>query len=171
MSALLWLDLETEGLTPEVDQILEVAWQFTDMDLDEYDEAGDTTIGVDNIHLEPFVAAMHAKSGLLEALATGPHKALHQVETEILDQIKVIGEDDVYLAGSGVHFDKAFLAAYMPRLHSRLHYRIIDVSQIDRFVRDVCGGKVLDLEPAHRAAADVRQAITRAHFLKDYISS
>lgn len=166
----LWLDLETEGLEDH-DDILEVAWRLSGTNLS-VTESGEDLIDGTYVSCAPEVAAMHAKSGLLEAYAEGPRVPLREAESGILEAIREHAKDGVIqLAGSGVHFDRRFLEVYMPHLYAALHYRLMDVSVVERFLTDICGLE-LDLQPeqkAHRAADDIDEHLDRAIRMRDLI--
>jgi oligoribonuclease len=172
---LLWLDLETTGLIPAEDRILEIGWGFTtdDLDIISNDIAGALVTPVGKaLHRDtwnPFVLNMHTESLLLADLdGDKPKGSLRDVENEIIANLDWIfdnnpqfGNEPVMLAGTGVQFDQRFIEQWMPTLHSRLSYRIFDVRTLQTFFF----GKIalpLDLthgEQPHRAVSDVQQAM------------
>lgn len=179
--ALLWLDLETTGLDPDLDGIIEVAWQVQ-MDYPPSGEMHSRLVwprppAVERWRENQFVSNMHEASGLTgdwlaafrEALASGDTNVLAPAEVvaaEILRDIEHLadggGENPwpIRIAGSGVsHFDMAFLRRHMPALHARLDWRPMDVGQLEEWA-DVAGIPPFEapegLAKTHRAADDIR---------------
>lgn len=155
---LLWIDLETTGLNPRHEQIIEIAAARAVFD-DPFaiGPIYQRVIHLDpNIVMSPVVRTMHEKNGLLnEAYAST--LTIAEVENELL----MLVEDKMTLAGSSVHFDMAFLKVHMPNLASRLNYRIYDVSAVKLFAMSL-GWSGATKKEAHRAEADIRESIQHA---------
>jgi len=140
----LWLDLETTGLSPTDDRILQVAWGFTDERFRELTEVKSRVVTIDRetwdlIKANPFVQDMHSKTGLLEKLTGEGTLILSDIEEEIIADILKIRRGAPTLAGASVHFDQSFLSVHMTRLTDHLHYRIFDTSTLQAFFRDALG--------------------------------
>ncbi len=129
---LCWIDLETTGLDPAHDRILQAAAVITDTDLtplaDPFEvtvHRGAATLGLMNSH----VREMHERTGLLarvEASRTAPEAAYSQLYAYVRDLTRDAYQ--VTLAGSSVHFDRRFIEHYIPRLNALFHHRLFDVS-------------------------------------------
>jgi oligoribonuclease len=161
----LWLDMETTGLNDLVDRVLEIGWVTTGADLELRHTVREYLVGhaYSESPLElmsPEVKAMHDKSGLTRDWIKGGRRRRDEIERMIFRDLPA--EGPVYLAGSGVHFDRRFIDLYFTQLADRLHYRLVDVSVTGRFLSEVCGLELMHRETAHRAGDDVVQAIERA---------
>lgn len=173
------LDLETTGLDPVNDKILEVGWQVLDEHLWAITEVHSQIVWPTAYiwsafnNADPYVKAMHTKSGLLtdltEALADETPN-LPGIENQVLASIASAAEkvssklyDDesipVHLLGFSVHFDRSFIDVHMRRLAKRLHHRILDASSL-KLLAEASGLTVPEPTNSHphRAGFDVAEA-------------
>lgn len=180
---LLWLDLETTGLDPQKDLILEVAWELTlfaapwqpltPWARDHHFLKNDPDLV--EIKLHPTVRDMHERSGLLEVLRArgeaGVLQSLQDVEGQLL-QLAACWPDKepkVRLAGWSVHFDLGFLRVRMPELAARLSYRVFDVSAVREFCRAMGMPHGEKKEAAHRADKDLAVSLEQARACRRWI--
>jgi oligoribonuclease len=172
----LWLDLETTGLDPASDDILEVGLVVTDEHLTELAERRYLLDpGYDWQELvDQFVLEMHTKSGLLAEL-TDPYShfiyhSLLLVERCIVNVIEpYLTDGKIVLAGSGVAtFDLQVIKAQMPELAQRLTYWTMDIGVVRRYLRDICQVELPDTGPVnHRALDDVHHHLDEAILFRD----
>ncbi len=177
MMKLIWLDLETTGLDPREDQILEV--YAAEADLSDpfmitrelvnrtayFGSAAAAKLERDRA----FVHEMHTKNGLLnDCLVTW--RSVKDIERELLELVPIVEDRDELptLAGSTVHFDLNFLRVHMPTLAARLHYRVFDVSSIKLLARALGAPKWPKAE-AHRAREDVFESIDHGRAATDFL--
>ena len=169
---LVWIDCEMTGLDPSVDELVEVAVVITDYDLKPVDPGFRVVIKADQAVLDQMndiVRTMHTASGLLDEIPTGVSlaDAEYQVNEYIL---KFVPEAQTTpLAGNTIGTDRAFLAKYMPRVDSHLHYRSVDVSSIKELARRWFP-RVYFQSPAkaggHRALADILESIRELDYYR-----
>lgn len=170
MNRINWIDLETTGLDPEKDVILEMALVVTDGDLNELD-AWEGLMHVDDLRLSPGAALMHAKSGLLDALAAA--KTLHYdggTPTPVIAIMRANDSMGAPLGGSSPHFDRGFIRRRMPWLHEHLSHRHFDSSTLVQAAQ-TWGLDLPDPEPAHRAMSDIQRSIELARRFKGLVTT
>lgn len=178
-SLLVWLDLETTGLVPARDCILEVAIALARFDdpfkvfkrwdaalhFSEYDKCGCSG------SLDPFIRDMHTKNGLLQDCKSSK-LTIAEVEDYLLEIIPHVEDKECrpILAGSTIHFDHGFLAHHMLRLNERFSYRHYDVSATKLFCQSL-GMPKLPKGHVHRAAPDIAESIAHAQSCWQWLKS
>ena len=169
---LVWIDCEMTGLDISIDELVEVAVVITDYDLVPVDPGFSIVIKPDQSafdNMGDFVLNMHKESGLLEEIPHGV--ALADAEYAVNEYILrfVPTPQTAPLAGNTIGTDRTFLAKYMPRVDSHLHYRSIDVSSIKELSRRWFP-RVYFNAPAkdggHRALADIRESIRELDYYR-----
>jgi oligoribonuclease (3'-5' exoribonuclease) len=185
-----FLDVETTGLSPSANYVLEVAWVLTDNKFNQISEP--RTYLVDHIHnpdvlrqiqKSSFLMNMHMTSGLYQDLEAAEAEDVFSMEM-ILDAFIADAlehgapEDYVRLAGYSVDFDRNMLKAHgwyelfeTGEYPFQMHHRIMDISSniqmweaADRQVPYVVN------ENAHRALDDALHAMKVAQAMRDEIS-
>ncbi|MEO7373295.1 MAG: oligoribonuclease [Terrimesophilobacter sp.] len=162
---LVWIDCEMTGLDVGLDELVEVAVVVTDFELNVLDPGFDIVIkpsqaAFDNMN--DFVVNMHTESALIDAIPLGV--SLAEAETAVLAYIRqfvpVAGQAP--LAGNTIGTDRAFLAKYMPKVDTHLHYRSVDVSSIKELSRRWFPRVYFNAPTkngGHRALADILESI------------
>ena len=188
---LVWIDLETTGLDPRSDRILEVGLAATDDNLDPIPgiDPYQTVIYQEDFDVRKYDAAvieMHANSGLLTEIAAGrgarrdqaEHRMriwLHNLSNRYLDPENA----GFLMAGSTVgQFDRQFFSRAWPKLMEPFHYRVLDVSSIKELVRRLYGDDAVYsaedaarddiVVKAHRVLPDIEASIAELRF---YVNS
>ncbi len=161
---LMWIDLETTGLDPKTDQILEVACVITDENLVEIAQCEWVVRPERAVCVDSVVLAMHTKNGLFAAIADNRGCNLDDVAVSLADFIdhhEIRGK--ALIAGSTPQFDKSFLAVHMPAVFEFFNHRVFDVSTLKAAARMWGGWPEKDLMPAaHRAMSDILYSIEEA---------
>jgi len=154
------------GLDLRRDALIEVAVLVTDADLKLLDDGLDIVIHTADDVLDtmiPFVASMHASSGLTDQVRAST-VTLGEAERQVLDYIKghVPETKSAPLCGNSIATDRSFLARDMPSLDEHLHYRMVDVSSIKELAKRWYP-RVYHSQPAkglaHRALADIHESV------------
>ncbi|MEP6481978.1 MAG: oligoribonuclease [Rhodoglobus sp.] len=169
---LVWIDCEMTGLDVSIDELVEVAVVITDYELVPVDPGFTVVIKPDQAaydNMGEFVTAMHKQSGLLEEIPNGVTlaDAEYAVNEYILKYVPA--PQTAPLAGNTIGTDRTFLAKYMPRVDTHLHYRSIDVSSIKELSRRWFPRVYFNAPTkngGHRALADILESIRELDYYR-----
>lgn len=174
-SRLVWVDLETTGLDPSRERILEIAVVITDGDLEVKAERHIILHqhGAVLDSMDAWCKEHHTASGLL---ALSGHSRLHETDASVilLSFLRTHAlEGQSPLCGNSVHFDRGFLATHLPAVNKYLHYRNLDVSTVKELVRrwypDVYASRPgADSQSPHRAMLDIQNSITELRHYRQH---
>jgi oligoribonuclease len=179
-----WLDIETTGLDPRRDLILEVGIIITDDQLNELDSTN-VVIGYPLVSLSSsgivaerldanggFTRKMHTDNGLLEEVMGSMHDTWSAEQRLLQLMGPIAAREKPVMGGSSVSFDRSFLAQWMPALLETFSYRSIDVSGIRELARR-WRPDLTAMEPtprgSHRPRGDIQDSIWLARFYQDNI--
>jgi len=173
-SNLVWIDLETTGLSVTKRAILEIASIVTDKDLNILAEGPNLVIHQPESVLEridPWCKQQHGFSGLLEA-SLASDISIQDAEQQTLTFIRRHTHRKVApLCGNSILLDRRFLMHYMPELNGHLHHRNVDVSVINELAARWYPGVLdrLDKDVRHRADGDIHSSIEELRFYRQLI--
>ncbi|QOP65386.1 DnaQ-like DNA polymerase III [Gordonia phage Diabla] len=185
MSRAVFIDLETTGLNPVTEEIIEFAIVVVDtqtwtpvegMKLSGILYTPQIVLRLADDSFVKVVREMHNKNGLFPKLrgymdskiAPSEYK---DIETRILKQIAPFQVKGLPVWGSSVHFDRKFLEQKMPKLNDYFHYRVVDSSSdMERLKatqpelwkkidNDPTKYKSPEDKPGHRALEDLMHSI------------
>ncbi len=174
---ILWVDLEMTGISPDDDLILEVAAIATDWQFNEIATYHGIIKNRPSEMKEKMLANAsfwdanpESRDGLFKQNTKG--KALLTVEKELLSFVDKNFEPKtpVLLAGNSIHMDRRFIITNWPKLDSRLHYRMLDVSAW-KVVFEGKFKKKFAKPDAHRALDDIRGSIEELKYYLGKIKS
>lgn len=166
---LLWIDVETTGLDPQEDDLLQVGMIITDEGLIARAE-GEWLIHRDFLRPwgNPRAKQMHERTRLA-ARCHEERADLHEVQRLIARWLcENCTLEGTHIAGNSVWFDRAFLDAKMPGLLVGFHHRLLDVSAL-RVAGALFGWPYRKAEPAHTALADIRQSVQELKYWRDHL--
>lgn len=173
-SNLVWIDLETTGLSVARRVILEIASIVTDKDLNVIDEGPNLVIYHPDELLEridPWCEQQHGPSGLLDA-SRASDISLQEAERHTLTFIRRHTHRKMSpLCGNSILLDRRFLMRYMSELSAHLSHRNLDVSTINELAARWFPGTLgrLDKGVHHRAVDDIRSSIEELRFYRRQI--
>lgn len=171
-NTMIWIDLETTGLTPENDCILEIGARATDA-------SGNEISRFDSLVWTPgwreallktesqAASTMHASSGLIDELLLTPEEGRayllpQAVEKSFWRWLAMHVNPGTPICGSSVHFDREFLRWHMKGIYDYFGYRIVDVSSTAeqlRIARPDLYAMIPERVKAHRPQADLDVSI------------
>jgi oligoribonuclease (3'-5' exoribonuclease) len=184
---LLWLDLETTGLSPTAHDILEVAAYTADFDrplelaplyhaiaracVRDGQVTWRTLDGAHITHASPdtTVQEMHRTGGLWEACAAS-QTDLYQLRQGLVDSIRSIVAPDtrIILAGANPRFDFGFMSCRAPEAVQPLHHRLYDTDAVMLFCESL-GMPKYQKKHAHRAQADVLDEVENLRQCREWL--
>lgn len=135
--ALVWLDIETSGLDPMRDEVLEVGVVVTTADPFEELKSWHWVVRPDDwphtkARMVNRVRRMHEANGLIGEIDEGNGSPITAVLEKLHSHLRALGsERTLHLAGNSVHFDKRFLEWRNSYVFDALSHRVVDVSSID----------------------------------------
>lgn len=175
-NALVWIDLEMTGLSPENDRIIEIATIITDSNLEIVAEGPVLAINQPEALLagmDEWNTRTHHATGLVDRVRESTVDD-RQAELETLRFIqRHVPRNKSPLCGNSICQDRRFLARYMKDLEKYLHYRNLDVSTVKELAKRWHPGLAdgFGKQGTHRALDDIRESIQelryyRTHFLR-----
>lgn len=178
---LIWIDLETTGLDPDEEKILEIATIITDPDLNTIAEGPNIVIHQpDSVLAEmgEWCTDQHGKTGLTQAVRESKVNLI-EAESETFKFIERYCETGKSpLCGNTIDFDRSFLRRHMSGLEASMAYRSVNVSSFKIMIQGWYpeiewkkDGLSLwaNAEAGHRALEDIRESINELRFYRNHM--
>lgn len=182
----IWMDLESTGLDPQTDCILQIAAIATNGMLQEIDTFESIVAPIPSSleNMNDYVRNMHTENGLLESILAGNPPSVQSVGDRLYGWLCNIQSNNgnTYLVGNSLHsVDWAFTKHFIPKLYMNheppgpLHYRIIDITGLRLALQMWTGYNFnLDKKKTHLAMDDIKECIEEFKYLRsctsDYFS-
>lgn len=175
-----WLDVETTGLDPRQDQLLEVALVMTDWDLKVLGSPYSTAIKYTSSTAEAlraksntYVQEMHDRTGLWERLESPNATRLEVVASDLADYLKYFAPEpkQARLGGNSVGLDMGFANEYLPDFAQHLHYRVFDMSTLQEAATQWFGVPNFQKKLNHSALSDINESIQQASYLRGHLQN
>lgn len=170
---LLWIDMEMSGLSPETDQVLEVAIVVTDAELNTVAEAPVLVVHQPDAVLDAMDSwnkGTHGKSGLIDKVKASTLTEV-EVENQMLAFIRqYVPERTSPMCGNSICQDRRFLARHMPKLEAYFHYRNLDVSTLKELAKRWRPGLAEGFKKSskHEALADIYESIDELKYYREH---
>jgi oligoribonuclease len=173
-NALIWIDLEMSGLSPERDRIIEVAVVVTDSQLETVAEGPVLAVHQEDAVLggmDAWNRSTHARTGLVDRVR-GSTIGEAEAEARVVAFLReYVPKGASPMCGNSVCQDRRFLARYMPELEAHFHYRNLDVSTLKELARRWKPGIVSGFakQGKHEALADIYESIGELRYYREHL--
>lgn len=164
--AIIWIDAEFSGTSPQSDELLEIAAIITDLNGEQLGSHFETLFEVANLsrvisRSSDLVKAMHDKSGLWFDLWTAETENFQTTQTNFLSWIdqNVDPETTLYFGGNSITRDRNFVEINLPKVYERISHQSVDVTSLAITLKATVSARGFSKDYKHRALADVRESI------------
>lgn len=176
--AIIWIDAEFSGTSPQADELLEIAAIITDLGGKQIGHPFESLFDVANLskvisRSSDLVKEMHDKSGLWYDLWNSDTESFQNVQTSLLLWIenRVPEETILYFGGNSITKDRNFVEVNLPKVYERISHRSIDVTSLAITLRATALASGFSKDYKHRALADVRESIDEYLYYVNFVKS
>lgn len=163
--AIAWLDVEANGRTPEVNELLEVALVITDFTGEIISNPYTSLVKVKDlksamVQADPRAKRMHEYSGLWQDLWSNQAKTSEEIDGDFCEILEAIPHSPTFfLGGNSISLDRGFAQVYLPYFTTNISHMSIDVTTIASFLQENELAPRFYKKPKHRALDDVFDSI------------
>jgi oligoribonuclease len=164
--AIIWIDAEFSGTSPQADELLEIAAIITDLNGKQKGQPFESLFDVANLSKvisssSDLVKEMHDKSGLWYALWSSNTESFRTVQSNLLAWIEnIVSEETVlYFGGNSITKDRNFVEVNLPEVYERISHQSVDVTSLAITLKATAKASSFSKEHKHRALADVKESI------------
>jgi len=171
--AIVWLDVEANGLTPEVDTLLEIGAIVTDFHGEPISDAYSSLVTVPDLKAvissaNPLVQRMHTTSNLWQDLWEKESKPAELIDQELYTMLTELPPRTLlFLGGNSVGTDRSFAKMHLPLFSSLLTHMTVDATGLATVLQETRGAPRYNKRQDHRALLDVEDSIEEyRHYLR-----
>lgn len=173
--AIVWIDAEFSGTSPQADELLEIAAIITDLRGNTIGYPFEALFGVQNLsevisRSSEIVQDMHDKSGLwFDLWNKTADGSVPKVEERMLEWLSEQIEDDVtlYFGGNSITKDRNYVEIHLPRVYSRISHQSVDVTSLAIALKANAKASSFAKEHRHRALSDIHESVQEyRHYVK-----
>lgn len=176
--AILWVDVETSGTSPETDYLLEVGAVISNMD---GSILGPTFTRMTNIgRISDIIATsskevreIHDKSGLWKDMWSEKTYSPNEVDDAMSDWLKnlVDPETILYFGGNSITLDRNFLHYNLPKTYEKISYRSIDVTSLSLSIQSNTSINGFKKSNQHRALPDAIDSMEEYRYYVSHLKN
>lgn len=174
--AIVWIDSEFSGTSPQADKLLEIAGVITTLEGHAIGFPFEALFEVQHLpeiieNVEGIVRDMHDKSGLWFDLWNGNTESISAIETKMIHWISETVSDKtvLYFGGNSITKDRNFVEVNLPRVYSRISHQSVDVTSLAIALKANARVSSYSKDHPHRALADVRESVEEYRYYMDFI--
>lgn len=164
--AIVWIDSEFSGTSPQTDKLLEIASVMTNLQGEVIGYPFEALFEVNHLpeiieNVDGIVRDMHDRSGLWFDLWNGNTESIAAIETKMLNWISDSVPDStiLYFGGNSITKDRNFVEINLPRVYRKISHQSVDVTSLAIALKATCHVSSFPKKHEHRALSDVRESI------------
>jgi len=164
--AIIWIDVETSGESPETDELLEIGACITDLSGRNIGNNFESLVTLSNLpevlsKTSQNVINIHEKSGLWFDLWNKKTFDVHQIECSIIEWLEthVDTETVLYFGGNSITLDRNFVRLNLPNFYRKISHRSIDVTSLSIALQSNTLVGPYKKQKAHRALLDAQDSV------------